>query len=498
MAMYAKVRRMFFREKLSISEIQRRTSLSRNTVRKWLKAEVAGEPKYERREMATKLKPFEEQLRRSLEADALRPRRDRRTVLALFGELRPAGFPGSYPRVCGFARRCRAEGESARSAFVPPRFGLGEAFQFDWSEEPLIVGGVHRRLQVAHIKLCASRAFLLAAYYTQRHEMLFDAHARGFRVFGGVPRRGIYDDMKTAVDKVLNGKGRVVNTRFSAMAAHYLFDPEFCNVASGWEKGVVEKDVQDNRRRIWQEVLGLAFGNLAEPNQWLEARCVGLWPELPCPGYSGLTVADVLESERAELMPMPSAFGGYVEVLAGVSPTCLVILGHNRYPVPCRLANRRVSLRVYPERLEAYADETRVAAHDRVFGKEQVRYGWQHHIPLVERKPGALRNGAPFAEMPSPLRMLQDALLRRPGGDRLMAEVLACVPTFGLEAVAAAAERVLASGNVSVEHVRNVLTRLHEPPVPEPLETALRVREAPLADAARYDRPRRTEVGHAE
>ena len=110
MAMYAKVRRMFFREKLSISEIQRRTSLSRNTVRKWLKAEVAGEPKYERREMATKLKPFEEQLRRSLEADALRPRRDRRTVLALFGELRPAGFPGSYPRVCGFARRCRAEG----------------------------------------------------------------------------------------------------------------------------------------------------------------------------------------------------------------------------------------------------------------------------------------------------------------------------------------------------------------------------------------------------
>jgi hypothetical protein len=116
----------------------------------------------------------------------------------------------------------------------------------------------------------------------------------------------------------------------------------------------------------------------------------------------------------------------------------------------------------------------------------------------VGRKPGALRNGAPFAEMPSPLRMLQDALLRRPGGDRLMAEVLACVPTFGLEAVVAAAGRVLASGNASVEHVRNVLARLHEPPVPDLLETALQVREAPLADAARYDRLHRKEAGHAE
>jgi hypothetical protein len=63
--------------------------------------------------------------------------------------------------------------------------------------------------------------------------------------------RGIYDNMKTAVDRVTKGKGRVVNARFSALCSHYLFDAEFCNVASGWEKGVVEKNVQDSRRRIW-------------------------------------------------------------------------------------------------------------------------------------------------------------------------------------------------------------------------------------------------------
>ncbi|SOQ12992.1 integrase [Pseudomonas syringae pv. persicae] len=109
------------------------------------------------------------------------------------------------------------------------------------------------------MKLCASRAFWLVAYPSQGHEMLFDAHTRSFGALGGVPRRGIYDNMKTAVDKVNKGKGRTVNARFSVMCAHYLFDPDFCNVASGWEKGIVEKNVQDSRRRIWLDAQNCMF-----------------------------------------------------------------------------------------------------------------------------------------------------------------------------------------------------------------------------------------------
>jgi transposase len=96
-------------------------------------------------------------------------------------------------------------------------------------------------MQVSHMKLCASRAFWLVAYPSQGHEMLFDAHTRSFNALGGVARRGIYDTMRTAVDRVGRGKTRTVNARFAAMCAHYLFNPDFCNVASGWEKGVVEK-----------------------------------------------------------------------------------------------------------------------------------------------------------------------------------------------------------------------------------------------------------------
>ncbi len=152
-----------------------------------------------------------------------------------------------------FIRSWREQGGKDPKAFVPLLFENGEAFQFDWSEEGLLVGGLFYKVQVAHMKLCASRAFWLVAYPSQTHEMLFDAHTRSFAALGGVARRGIYNNMKTAVDQVKQGKARVVNARFKAMCSHYLFDADFCNVASGWEKGIVEKNVQDSRRRIWIE-----------------------------------------------------------------------------------------------------------------------------------------------------------------------------------------------------------------------------------------------------
>ena len=120
----------------------------------------------------------------------------------------------------------------------------------------------------------------------------------------------------------------------------------------------------------------------------------------------------------------------------------------------------------------------------------QTKYDWQHYIPLVQRKPGALRNGAPFLDMPEPLQQLRRALLRDPGGDRVMAQVLAIVPTAGLDAVLVAVELALEStrqGRVSVEHVLNVLGRLTTVPVPESAATALQVLTPPLANTERYD-----------
>lgn len=492
------IRRMYYRDGLSLSEIERRTGLTRKTVRGWLKAAEGAEPKYQRRtSLNTKIAPYAMQLTKALEMDARRLKRDRRTALKLFGELQLSGFDGDYSRVTEFIRRWRHDGGYAMvKAFVPLHFELGEAFQFDWSEEHLLIGGIWRKIMASHLKLCASRAFVVQAYPTQSHEMLFDAHTCAFTALGGITRRGIYDNMKTAVDKVNKGKLRTVNRRFSAMASHYLFDPDFCNVASGWEKGVVEKNVQDSRRRIWQDAAKEQFGSFAELNAWLLARCKALWQELRHPEFDDLTIAEMLEHEQPSLMPMVTPFDGYTETLGKVSSTCLVIEDRNRYSVPCELVGQMVSIRTYPDRLDFVAHDTVVASHSRHFDRNRTLYDWQHYIPLVERKPGALRNGAPFADLPAPLQQLRSLLLKRDGGDRIMARVLSTVPKFGLEAVLVAVELVLESGNPSAEHIENVISRLKPATLPEQVETTLRVAEPPIADTERYD-SLREEVIHA-
>ena len=113
--------------------------------------------------------------------------------------------------------------------------------------------------------------------------MLFDAHNRAFAALGGVAARGIYDNMKTAVDKISKGNGRIVNTRFYTMVSHYLFEADFCNAASGWEKGIVEKNVQDARRRIWIDAKQQRFSSFEELNVWLTTRCRVLWTQLEHP-----------------------------------------------------------------------------------------------------------------------------------------------------------------------------------------------------------------------
>ena len=497
MATLGKIRRMYFRDGLSLSEISRRTSLSRNTIRAWLRKPQGTEPRYQRAHRAGKLAAFEAMLVAALETDAGRPKRDRRSARALFAEINTQGYTGGYTLVTDFVRDWRGRGGKALArAFVPLKFELGEAFQFDWSEEWLVIAGVWRRVLVAHMKLCASRAFVLVAYPGQGHEMLFDAHTRCFAALGGIPRRGIYDNMKTAVDKVQRGKARVVNARFAAMASHYLFDTDFCNVASGWEKGLVEKNVQDSRRRIWQEAGQRRFGGFAELNAWLLERCRAVWSQIRHPEHGDLTVAEMLAHEQPALMPMPAPFDGYVETLGRVSSTALVTVARNRYSVPCEWVGQMVSIRLYPERVVLLGQEGERVSHERLFDRGQTRYDWQHYLPLIERKPGALRNGAPFADLPAPLQRLRGRLLKREGGDRTMAEVLAAVPKAGLEAVLVAVELVLESGAVNAEHVHNVLARLQPTPAIPTVETHLRVTEAPVADAGRYDRLRSEKVDH--
>jgi transposase len=499
-ALLSVIRRWHFRDGMPIREITRRTGLSRNTIRKYLASGVV-EPRYAQRKSPTKLDDYELTLISWLFRESKRHRKQRKTIKQLYSDLVQLGYAGSYDRVAAFARAWRAEQQEAkqtasRNTFVPLCFAPGEAFQFDWSEDYAMIGGRNTKLQIAHFKLSHSRAFFLRAYLLQTHEMLFDAHYHAFLAFGGVPERGIYDNMKTAVDKVRRGKSREVNQRFKAMVSHYLFEAEFCNPASGWEKGQIEKNVRDARHRIWQQAP--AFASLTELNAWLKQRCLTLWQELPHPEDKRRTIEAYWQAEREHLMAVPSAFDGFVERNKRVSSTCLITHEQNRYSVPASFANRPVSLRVYPERLVVVAEAQVIAVHERVFTRDhsvsgKTIYDWRHYLSVVQRKPGALRNGAPFTELPEAFRKLQAKLLQRPGGDREMVDVLALVLLHDESLVEQAVNEALRIDRPSKQHVINCLSRITESPRPEPSlpPPALKLVTEPVADTQRYDRLRR-------
>jgi hypothetical protein len=135
----------------------------------------------------------------------------------------------------------------------------------------------------------------------------------------------------------------------------------------------------------------------------------------------------------------------------------------------------------------------------RSFERDQTIYDWMHYISLIERKPGALRNGAPFKTMPAPLQDLQRQLLKHPGGDRVMAQVLTAIPLHGLEAVLVAIELALQAGRASADHVLNLLSRLQEQSRPgQEVSTALTLEEPPQANVSRYDRLRQSQAQNEE
>ena len=489
-----RIRREHFLKGKTIKEIARDLRVARNTVRKVLRS---GETSFEyEREVQPrrKLGRWTDELDGLLTENAAKPAREQLTLIRVFEELRGRGYEGGYDAVRRYARRWAKErGQATAAAYVPLSFAPGEAYQFDWSHEIVLLSGVTVTVKVAHVRLCHSRMLFARAYPRETQEMVFDAHDRAFALFKGTCQRGIYDNMKTAVTTILVGKERLYNRRFLQMCSHYLVDPVACTPASGWEKGQVEKNVQDTRHRLWQPTP--RFPSLEALNDWLEARCKEYWAQTPHGKMQG-TIADLWAEEVQALMPASRPFDGFVEYTKRVTPTCLVHLERNRYSVPASFANRPVSLRVYPDRVVVAAEGRVICEHHRIVDRSHDQpgktvYDWRHYLAVVQRKPGALRNGAPFAELPEAFRTLQQHLLKKPGGDREMVDILALVLQHNEDAVLLAVEMALETGVPTKTHVLNLLHRLVDgksitPPTIDAPQALLLANE-PQANVERYD-----------
>jgi transposase len=494
----AKVRRAYFHQKKPIKQICRELKLSRKVVRKVIRSGKT-EFTYERSvQPMPRLGPWRDDLDRLLEENARQSRRERLTLVRIFEELRGLGYEGGYDAVRRYAAAWnRREHESTAAAFVPLTFDPGEAYQFDWSHEIVVIDGATTTVKVAHVRLCHSRMLFVRAYPRESQEMVFDAHDRAFAFFRGACARGIYDNMKTAVDAILVGKERTYNRRFQQMCGHYLVEPVACTPASGWEKGQVENQVGVVRRRFFTP--RLRFKSYAELNAWLLDRCVAWAKAHPHPETRDKTVWEMFETERPNLVPYAGSFDGFHAVPASVSKTCLVRFDSNRYSVCASAVGRPVEIRAYAERIEFWQEGRVVGRHARVFGRDNAVYDPWHYVPALARKPGALRNGAPFKDwvLPSSLKRVRRKLQSAANGDRQMVEILSAALSDGLPAVEAACAEALGEGVHSAAVILNILARRREPGPPATIVTpdALRLTHEPAADCARYDNLRRLEDG---
>src|SRR5918911_1230029 len=464
-----KIRRAYFAQEKPIKTICREFRVSRKVVRKVIRSQ-ATEFRYERsHQPLPRIDPWRKQLDELLQANEGKPRRERLTLIRIFEELHGLGYQGSYDAVRRYARKWRIErGAATAQAYVPLSFAPGEAYQFDWSHEIVLINGTTVTVKVAHVRLCHSRMLFVRAYPRETQEMVFDVHNRAFAFFKGTCTRGIYDNMKTAVETVFIGKDRQFNRRFLRMCGHYLVEPTACTPASGWEKGQVENQVGVVRERFFTPRLRVA--SYEELNAWLLDRCVAYAKAHKHPELTDSTIWQAFEAERPQLVQITGPFDGFHATQASVSKTCLVRFDNNKYSVASRAVGRPVEIQAYADRLVIRQDGAIVGEHRRRLGRGETIYDPWHYVPVLARKPGALRNGAPFKDwlLPGALERVRRKLAGSADGDRQMVEVLS----------AGVVERL--SGRRERGPAPTILTR-----------DALGLQPLPIADCARYDSLRR-------
>jgi transposase len=457
-----KVRRRILVNNESIRSVAKQTGLSRNTVRKYCRDDQP--PKYKRSapNFSPRLKGFEGQLMQWFEFDLKRPKRERRTAQKLYEQLAQEGYLGSYSPVCRFIKKLKTAQLSLTDAFVPLIFKAGDAMQFDWSLEVVMIDGVETKVKVAHFRLSHSRKPFIVAYPRETQEMLLDAFAQALVFYQGAPNRVLIDNPKTMVVKIGKGKERDFHPHFLALMNHYLIKPVACTPASGWEKGQVENQVHVIRRQLFTPQL--SFDDLASLNTHLLACCHELGKKLH-PQHKDQTIDVSFEQERLALNRLGKPFDGYVEKTVRVSSTCLVQYDTNQYSVPCEYAKQRISLRVYAYKLLMIVDQQVIAEHQRSFKKHRYHFEPWHYVPLLKQKPGALRDGAPFEDwdLPKPIIAIKDSYLKRDKGDRDFVELLQLIQDHDVDTISIACECAIEAKTTQLSAIINLVHRLIEP-----------------------------------
>jgi transposase len=434
-----------------------------------------------------------------LEADRQAPRKQRHTAHRVWERLRtePPVIEVSESTVRQYVRQRKREiGLTKPDIFIAQSYAWGVEAQVDWYEAWAELDGLRTKLFVFSVRSMASGAAFHCAYRHATQQAFLDAHERAFGYFGGVFGLLRYDNLKSAVQKILRGSQRKETTRFHAFRLHWGFESQFCSPAQPHEKGGVEGEAGYFRRNHWVPVPTAA--SLEALNEQLRAACHA--EERRAIQGRDHSIGAALAIERTHLRPLAREGFDLADTRAATINThgCAPVLT-NHYSTPL-VSGTSVEAKVYADRVEIWHAGACVARHERSFGRHQKVLELEHYLEPLSRKPGALAHATALEQWraqgrwPPSYDTFWARLSERYGkaeGTRQLIELLLLGRAHGQEKLRTAIEQTLTIGSADAGMVRYVLLAGQQPPPRGPAEAvdigALARYEQPLPSVAQYD-----------
>lgn len=413
------IRRAYYVEGKSMRQIEREYHHSRHTIKKALESAEAGSYTLKEPREAPVLGPYKARIKELLAENDNLPRKQRLTGHKIFKEVWQEGYRGSEAGVLHYLWQLRQARRQVK-VYLPLEFEPGQDAQVDWGEAEVILAGQQVTVQLFVMRLCYSRKLFVMAFPSQKQECFWAGHVAAFHFFGGVPPRITYDNLKTAVKKVLIGSERQEQDSFIVFRSHYLFESHYCNPAAGNEKGRVEDGVGYARRNFMSPLL--RADNFEQLNEQLRQAC--LEDDQRRVHRQPQTIAAAWQREQPHLRPLPAHdIDCCRQVTSQLNGFSQIEVETNRYSVPTHRAVAKLRVKLYPFTLEIYRPDEKeaLAIHPRCYGQQQDILEPLHYLPLLAQRPGAFQHAKPLrqwrATWPAVYERLLAELQRQyPGG----------------------------------------------------------------------------------
>ena len=463
---YERIRKAYHIEGLSIREISRQYGHGRRLIRKALERPIPDRYQLSQPRRSNVLGQYRQRILDLLQESEKLPRKQRYTAHRLYEILVKEGYTGCEGNVHNFVCRTKKKLKAGK-AYLPLEFDAGKDAQVDWGEAVVNMGGVEVKVQFFVMRLNYSRVRFVKAYPFQKQEAFLDGHESGFHFLGGVPQRITYDNLKTAVFRILEGHNRQEQEAFKAFRSYYLFDSHYCTPAQGHEKGGVENDVGYAQRNFFSPLPRV--NSYEELNQLLLERCQQD-VDRHVRGQAA-PVVELWEIEKVHLLPFPKQDYPACETRpVKANSYSQVAFETNRYSVPHPYAGKQLVLRAFPFKIEVLSLEQMIASHPRCFGREQDIFDPLHYLLLLEQRPGAFEHALPLRQWRKKWPATYEQLLRglqesKPDGRgiRGFIAILKLHQTHAADLVETAVDMAVRCGMPSLDGVMYQLQQISSP-----------------------------------